>query len=227
MSAALRWSWTVALLAAVLVADLTGCMSVPPTRHYALTPPVASVRPVAATSGPLLAITELDVDPAYEDPSIVYRPAPHRLERYHYHRWSASPGTLVTGFLRDALVESGCFRGVVDDVHPETTAVVSGRVLAFEEVDVSEHDWRAHVAIELALTDPTTGGLRWTKRYREEEPLTEQSPAGLAAGIERALARVTARSLPEILAAIEDHADPDEDTTLAACRPARAETAAR
>src|SRR5690606_39182648 len=36
MSAALRWSWAVALLAAVLVADLTGCMSVPPTRHYAL-----------------------------------------------------------------------------------------------------------------------------------------------------------------------------------------------
>ena len=201
-----------------------GCMSIPETRHYALGTPAHPAAAAASPSGPLLTITELDVDPAYEDPSIAYRPAPHRLERYHYHRWSASPGTLVTGYLRDRLAQSGCFRGVGDDVHPETAAVLSGRVLAFEEIDVSERDWRANLSLELVLVDPATGALLWTRRYREEEPLTEQSPTGLAAALERALARVSARSLPEILDVV---ASEPPESAIAACRGASSETASR
>lgn len=167
----------------------------PETRYYQLaSPQAATVR--SSTPGVALAIQPLDADPAYDDDRIVYRLTPYRLDYYNYHRWSASPGTLVADFLERTFEKSGRFRGVTRDASAPVT--LGGRVVAIEEVDTSKTKWSGRIVLELTLTDSATGDVLWSEQYEESEPLAAQTPEGLAQALSRALDRIAQRAVPVV-----------------------------
>ncbi len=180
------------VFACALAAACSG--RVPETRYYALAEP-----PARPHGGQLvLALEPLETDPAYDDERIVYRTSPYRFDYYHYHRWSAAPGTLIGNYLERALEQSGRFQAVVHEVSPDTQVVLGGRVVAIEEVDASRSRWLGHLVLELTLTDAHTGDVLWTQQYDETVPLTQQSPEGLARAISIAMQRIVARATPAI-----------------------------
>jgi ABC-type uncharacterized transport system auxiliary subunit len=144
-------------------------------------------------------LEELEASAVYSDARIVYRQSPHRHRYYHYHRWSSLPSTQVSNFLRRAWERTGHFERVLlrRDVN-EPTLVVSGRLQAFEEVDLSDEKWIAHVALVLDARDPETDEIVWSQRYDEKEPMPERSPEGLAHSMSVALGRIASQSAPAV-----------------------------
>lgn len=180
-------------LLALVVAACGG--STPQVRYYQL----ASTAPAPATKGDKVLVVEtLQSDTAYDDERIVYRNNPYKLEYYNYHRWVASPGALVGGYLGQALARTGDFKAVLREQTPDASLVLGGRITALEEVDQDKTHWIGRVALELTLTDPKTGEVVWAQPYEETEPLTMQNPEGLARAVSTALDRIAKRAAPEI-----------------------------
>jgi len=177
---------------------LVGCArSTPATRYYQLVAP-ASVAAPDQTGSAILAVEAFETDGPYDDARIVYRESRYRLDYYHYHRWAAAPGALVADFLRDAYGRSGRFRRVVAEADADSTVVLTGRVIALEEIDRQDGRWQARVALELALRDAAGGELVWSERLEETEPIQQRSPEGVARALSTAMARIAARTAPAI-----------------------------
>jgi ABC-type uncharacterized transport system auxiliary subunit len=182
-----------ALLACAACAACAGAM--PETRYYQLVAPEAK----PATGGDAVLVLEtLHTDSAYDDDRIVYRTTPFRLDYYQYQRWSSAPGVMVGNYLEQALERSGKFRAVVRELLPDAPVILTGRVLAIEEVDRSATEWVGRIALELQLSDARTGAALWTKQLEETEPLRQRTPEGLAQALSVAMTRVVAQTVPEI-----------------------------
>lgn len=204
-------------LAACLAALACGGR-LPETRYYQLAAPSGGVARTPA--GASLAIEPLETDPAYDDERIVYRLTPYRLDYYHYHRWSAPPGTLVADYLERAFEHSGRFRSVSRAERAAPTTL-GGRVIALEEVDQSPTAWVGRVVVELTLTDNATGTVLWSEQYEETEPLDSQSPEGLAKALSLALHRIAHRALPVVADLTVQIAHAQDNTKASPPRAAR------
>lgn len=181
-------------LATFLALAVAGCAGkVPETRYYQLAAPTHAA---TSSTGVVLAIQPLEVEPAYDDERIVYRLTPYRLDYYNYHRWSTAPGGLVADFLERTFEHSGKFKSVTRETSAPVT--LGGRVIAIEEVDHSTTSWLGRVVIELSLTDTETGEVVWTHQYEETEPLRTQSPEGLAQALTIAMQRIVDHALPVV-----------------------------
>lgn len=181
----------------VIALALAACSSkTPQTRFYQLAMPPEQRAPVKGDV--MLVVEPLTTDPAYDDERIVYRTNPYRLDYYHYHRWSASPGMMLTNYLEEALEHSGRFRGVTQQLTSDSPVVLGGRVVAIEEVDRSKTQWLGRLVVELTLTDVKTDRVLWRHEFEETEPLREQSPEGLARALSVAMARIVSEAAPVI-----------------------------
>ena len=174
----------------IVLALAAGCAgSVPATRFYDLAP--ARSGPVTTTrTAPVLAIEPFDTDQGYDDDRIVYRTNPYRFDYYEYHRWNASPGVLVGKFLARALARTGAFSQIVRTPVGDGGVVLSGRVIAIEEVDRSDGPWQGHIVLDLRLADGTTGEVLWSQQFDETAAMPVRSPEGVARAISTALDRV-------------------------------------
>lgn len=198
----------------LVVLAIAACAGSPPpaTRYYQLAAPPAAAKTTAAPG--VLVIEALQTDGAYDDERMVYRSSPYRLDYYEYHRWTAPPGTLLAGYLAQALRANGRFRVVTTDVDDPTRITLGGRVIALEEVDASRASWQGHLALELVARD-AGGHVVWTEHFDLSEPMSVQSPEGLARAVTAAIARVAANITPPI-GAICDRASHDRGRREAA-----------
>ena len=182
-------------LAALIAAAACGG-STPQVRYYQLgTPPAQAAK---STGDKVLVVEALASDGAYDDERIVYRNNPYRLDYYNYHRWVATPGVLVGGYLEKALSRTGNFKAVLREQTADTSLVLGGRINAIEEVDRDPKHWVGRISLELTLTDPKTGDVVWAQPFEETEPLPVQNPEGLARAISIALDRIAQRAAPQI-----------------------------
>ena len=180
---------------AIVVAACGG--STPQVRYYQLAgAPAAAAKP---SGDKVLVVEALSSDGAYDDERIVYRNSPYRLDYYNYHRWVATPGVLVGGYLEQALGRTGDFKAVVREQTAEASLVLGGRIVAIEEIDQDPKHWVGRISLELTLTDPKTGEIVWAQPFEETEPLTVQNPEGLARAISTALDRIAKRATPAIV----------------------------
>lgn len=184
-----------ALVLALAAAAGFACGGRTPDTHYY---DLASAARRQGTGGPVLAIEPLSADEPYDDERMIYRENPYRLDYYHYHRWSGPTGALVSRQLERALEASGRFGAVLRDDPKDAAYVLGGRVVALEEVDVSEHRWVGRVALELHLREAASGDVVWSKKLEETEPVDRQTPEGVARAISRALDRIARRLAPEL-----------------------------
>lgn len=192
---------TACFVAAVLAILFTSsCGTSQEIRYYRLAHEPVDIPRASERSNVVLSVETLMGDAAYEDPRIVYRTSPYRLDYYYYHRWTATPGVLVSDYLRAAYDRSGYFRAVVAGFSPEAPVSLSGRVVAFEEVDIERTEWIARVKLDLFLRATDTGDIVWSATVEEKEPVEELTPEGLAAAMSRAVGRIVADTAPEFVA---------------------------
>lgn len=185
--------------ALLFLAALGGCVTNYDTHRYALSPPRLDSQPARLLEGgPVLTVEELEIDAAYDEERIVYRPTAYQLEYYPYHLWSATPSLAVSDYLRAAYARSGRFGRVTRSFSDDADVILRGRVTAIEELDVSPTRWVGRIALELELEDARTGEVVWSESYAEQVPLARQHPAALAPALSGALAKIVARSLPAI-----------------------------
>jgi ABC-type uncharacterized transport system auxiliary subunit len=164
------------------------------TRYYQLAPPDSKLHGGDA----MLVLETITTDAAYDDERIVYRTTPFRVDYYQYHHWSSSPGLMVGNYLEQAFKTSGRFRAVMREPTADAPVVLAGRVIAIEEVDRSKTEWLGRIVLELVLTDARTSEVLWTEQFEETEPLRQQTPEGLAAGLSVAMSRIVAHAVPAI-----------------------------
>ncbi|MFT3696891.1 MAG: ABC-type transport auxiliary lipoprotein family protein [Kofleriaceae bacterium] len=188
-----------ALISLVFAAACGG--SAPQVRYYQL---AVNEPPATKLGTKVLVVEPLSSDAAYDDERIVYRNSPYRLDYYNYHRWTATPGTLVGGYLQQALGRTGDWKAVVREQTADASLVLGGRIVALEEVDQDKQHWLGRISLELTLTDPKTGAVVWSQPYEESEPLPVQTPEGLAKAISVALDRIAKKAAPQIAAHTND-----------------------
>ncbi len=190
----------------IAIAAGVGCGgTLPQTHYYALAQPARQATAPGPARG-VLSVDELTVAAAYDDQRIVYRQGPYRLGYYEYHQWSAAPSLAISDYVRDALEQSGRFQRVTERRSADTTLVLGGRIAAFEEVDKSPTQWVGRVDLELSLEEPRSGKVIWSRRFREERPLTTKHPSGLAQALSGILSQIAAQAAVEISAAAENAA---------------------
>lgn len=189
--------WLLALLAALLVAFLSGCGKPPMlVNQYLLE------YPAPVTAGKVKIPAEVKVElfsvaQTFNTNAMVYQPQPFQSQSYNYSRWRANPGYLVTDYLIRDLRESGLFKAVFG---PESSDKyrfkLEGGVAEFQELDASD-GWQASLALTVTLLDTSQEELPrrvvFQKNYRVQEPLQEKTPQGLAQGMSRAMEQVSAR----------------------------------
>jgi ABC-type uncharacterized transport system auxiliary subunit len=167
------------------------CGSPQQIRHYQ--PQVATQQVASANKPPsevILAVEDFSAGTAYDEQRIVYRADAYKFDYYHFHRWAAPAGQLVSDALREVYRDTGAFKAVVSSYATRADVVLSGRVIALEEVDKSKKEWLGRVHLGLRLRDAKTGELLWSETLRIDEPMKEQDPDGLAAAVSRALTSV-------------------------------------
>ena len=186
------------LLLAFALALASACGARPDIHYYQLRIDERAMARADRDSALVFAIETMVGDSAYEDPRIVYRTSPYRLDYYHYHRWSAPPGVMLSDFLRDAYEQTGYFDAVVAGFSPNALVFLSGRLVAFEEVDVAPDEWIARVKLNLFLRDAQSGEVVWSDTLMQEAPVHDLTPEGVAAAMSHAVTRIVADTAPQI-----------------------------
>mgnify|MGYP006289388033 CR=1 FL=1 len=179
----------VGLLACALLC--VACGSPQQIRHYqpeVVTQQIESVN--KPPSRVVLAVEDFSAGTAYDEQRIVYRAADYKFDYYHFHRWAAPTGQLVSDALREVYRETGAFKAVVSSYATRADVVLSGRVIALEEIDRAKDEWLGRIHLNMRLRDAKTGELLWSETLRVEEPMKGQNPDGLAAAISRGLTSI-------------------------------------
>jgi ABC-type uncharacterized transport system auxiliary subunit len=193
-------------LRAAVAAAILACAPMAPTTHLYRVELPAGPGPAAPDHAPQacasLLVRDMQVAGAYDDVRMIYRESEYQLQRYEYHEWVVSPGILVSDALRDGYASSGRFARVEREYDASIDAVLQGRVLALEEVDLSRARWAAHLRLALELLDPRTHERLWSHEYDLMRPLEERSPRGMAGATSGVLREVIDVSAPALAAAL-------------------------
>ncbi len=184
----MRFAGAAVLLWLFCALALAGCGGkIPPTHHYTLEPAMAAP-PAAATSYPLnLTVMRFTAARALEQDRLVFRPAPHKVEFYEYHRWADAPPDMVTKHVVSQLRSSGLFRSVSTTLAGgNADYILRGNIDSLEEVDASDAV-SARVALSVELVDARTRQVVWTGRGSHETSVGERSVDGIVRALNDSL----------------------------------------
>lgn len=190
------------LVVFIMLFLFAGCGK-PPTlvQRYILEYPSPAVSGTARI-GEVIKVELFAVAQVYNSPAMIYQPHPFKSDSYHYHQWRANPGNMVTDYLLRDLRNSGLFKAALPSGSSgKTRFLLEGGVEEFQEIDEPD-GWKAALALNITLLDLSRQELPqrvvFQKNYRVAEPLTEQTPKGLAQGMSRAMERLSAQIIADI-----------------------------
>lgn len=204
---------------------LVGCGSSGPShRYYVLAPPVSgdvafgasTAEPANETSAETLrvGVETFAVDPPYDQPRLVYRIGRDAGEVgfYDHHRWAAPPGRLVTTGLVAGLQGLTLADGRTLGVEPASVTgrydlVLTGRVVALEEVDLPGDRHVARLVVDLELHDAHSDEILWADTLAAEVEDRAESAAGIMGQIREAFADLVAAVRAGVGTALESTPD--------------------
>jgi cholesterol transport system auxiliary component len=193
---------------------VTGCVAANPSSsditYYMLE--YESPRPDGRQPLPVvLGVERLQVSPHTNSDRILYREKDFRRESYHYHRWRANPGDLVTDFLIRDLRNSGRFKAVIGSGHRlGTTHTIEGTVEEFYEADDPDR-WRAVLSLTIILVDNAESNralsVLFQKDYTTSKPCRQRNPRAVAEAMSGALAELSRQILEDVTSALDPRAE--------------------
>lgn len=208
----LRSSRLALLLAMITgaMALLSGCAQKTPlvaqTTYHHLDYPV----PAVSKKPPLpivLHVEPFTCAPFLRDRRILYQPDKGRIDRYHYHKWSAMPHDLVTHFLARDLLQTGLFKAVFNqDPGAPATHMLRGHLERFSEIDAAD-GWQAALSVTIALQKADDASpvqtVLWQKRYQYKAPCAQRSPAAVARALGVAMQRFSSELSKDLYPLLE------------------------
>lgn len=194
--------WTVIALCAVV---LSGCISGGKVTNIVYQYTLDYESPSFRDLAPLDAVVTVDrfsAAEAYNSLSMVYSPSPYKRDVYNYYRWRVEPGDMTSDYLLRDFRASGLFRAVFSSSGYESTPyLLEGEVEKFLEVD-EKGSSKAELSVNVTLLDTTqsdvTGQVIFQRSYNSSAPVEERTPAGLAAGMSRAMAKLSADVIRDV-----------------------------
>jgi ABC-type uncharacterized transport system auxiliary subunit len=168
-----------ARLAAVLVALVIGCGTVPNKQYYVLNyvPTQFSGRLLPTAYPFTVRLKELDIEDAYGRSQIVYRQSPFELRYYFYKLWAVKPTRMITDLMQQHLnsvnLVSHVIRRYDEGIKPDYE--LSGLVSSIEEYD-SDKLWFAHLALRLTLTRLSDGRVLYSHLFDNRKRVYQYSP---------------------------------------------------
>jgi len=160
-----------------------------------------------AQTGQTIKIERFSVARAYNSQAMVFRPAPYQLDSYASNRWMINPGDMVSDYLLRDLRNSGLFKAVFSFRDLEDARyVLEGSVDEFLEID-SADTRTAAITLSITLFDLSRTGvanrLLFQKKYQATEPITENTPTGLARAMSSGMAKLSAQIIHDTLQATQ------------------------
>jgi ABC-type uncharacterized transport system auxiliary subunit len=142
----------------------------------------------------------------YSGTAMVYQEEPYKSNQFLFHHWRVNPADLVTDCLLRDLRSAAMFRGVFSYRSAEVSRYrLAGAVEEFRESGGKE-ERQAVLSLNITLFDTARqelpDQLMFQKNYRIVEPLEGETPADLAKGMSRAVAKASELLLTDIYKAV-------------------------
>ena len=196
-------------LALIWCALAAGCLPsnrVPMKIYYytlAYQPLQVELKPTNAA----ILVEHLSEAPGCNTDSMVYEPASNQLSEYAYHRWRATPGSLVASFILRDIRRSGLFRAAVDQMDLRTPASyrLTGSVDEFfEQRGANGCSSVAVVTVSLLKENELDAVKRllFQKTYREAIACEAQGHLAVAKAMSVAVSEISRRLIVDINQAI-------------------------
>lgn len=170
----------------------------------------SSVSPVSketARINELIKIERFSMARSCDSLMMVYKEGPNLRNVDAYNRWRTKPGDMVTDHLARDLRNSGLFRGVLSHNNSEGTRyVLEGQVDEF--LEVNEQDGRkAILTLNVTFLDlkerDAVDKVIFQRDFKVAEPCSEKTPAGLAAGMSRAMEKISRQVILDLQNALK------------------------
>jgi cholesterol transport system auxiliary component len=188
-----------------LLLGFWGCVGakqpVPNIDYYTLEydPPKVDMR---KRTGVVIRVERFQVAPYYNTTNIIYRENRFKRDAYHYQKWRANPGDLVTYFLARDLRESGLFQGVfvLSSKFPASHSI-DGILDAFYQASIQDV-WEAVLSFSVTLMaeyEPDISRrILFQKHYEIREKCAYKNPRALAEAMSKALAGLSKKVISDV-----------------------------
>ncbi|MCF8068804.1 MAG: ABC-type transport auxiliary lipoprotein family protein [Desulfobacterales bacterium] len=173
--------------------------------YYALeyNPPVIDKTPLLSE---VIQIRRFQTSPFYDTRNIIYTEKEFTRKPYHYHRWQATPGDMVSTLLARDFMSYNIFSAVITDISAlNADYVLEGKVDDFYEVDEPDH-WKAVLSVNITFSRKNSlnasGGILLQKSYAVTEICNKKSPDGLAAALSLAMSDISQNIANDVYAIV-------------------------
>ena len=192
-------------LSGLLFLGINGCVTSPQpppkTDYYTLEyDPVTTDLPGPVQS--IIRVERFQVAPFYNTTNIIYKAASFKRNAYHYHKWRANPGDLVTYFLARDLRETGLFNGVfiLSSKHP-ASHIIDGTLDQFYQESI-DNSWQAVLSVNITFMadyEPDISKrILFQKEYTSKKQCEQKNPKALAAAMSQAMAEISKAIIKDI-----------------------------
>lgn len=114
---------------------------------------------------------------AYDRQEIVYRANPYEFQYYWYRLWASKPRKMLGELINSHLRYTNLFQHVsstIEDKLPDYLLDID--ISAIEELDVSDTEWYAHLALRFTLSRPEDNTTAWTYQFDAKRPVASNQP---------------------------------------------------
>lgn len=114
---------------------------------------------------------------AYDRQEIVYRANPFEFKYYWYRLWASKPRKMLQELFAKHLRYTGIFQSVtliVEDRVPDYSIEVE--IIAIEELDVTDTEWYAHLAMRIRLIRFSDAKTVWNHEFDAKKAVAENRP---------------------------------------------------
>jgi len=155
----------------------------------------------------LIKVEQFSVAQTFNTSAMIYKEGPNLRNVDPYNRWRIKPGEMAAEYLVRDLRNSGLFRAVISyDDSEETRYLLEGQVDEF--LEASEKDGRkAVLSLNVTFLDltkrDTAEKVIFQRDYKVVEPYPEKTPAALAQGMSRAMAKISRQIILDLQDAVK------------------------
>lgn len=151
-------------------------------------------------------VSRFTIASAYNNNKMIFRQDNYILDSFNYNRWAVNPADMVGDHLLRDLQTSGLFRAAFSRyVVDEGRYIVQGGVEEFF-LRMDPKSKIAVITLEITLKDTKpreqTGRILFQKKYRQEEPLIEQTPGGYCQAMSMAMQKLSPAIINDIFQGI-------------------------
>ncbi|MGH8224733.1 MAG: ABC-type transport auxiliary lipoprotein family protein [Gammaproteobacteria bacterium] len=185
---------TLCILAPVTLIAGCGLLSqgdTTPVEQYEIAPAVSMSNPPAMPCKLVVRVRNVEASTPWATDNMLYTKSEHAIASFAYHRWAATPATMLTDTLVKALAANGLYRGVLGPVSPGnadlTLAVTlrSGPVQTFSgQTDAkggNAGESTESLTLAANLTRTQSGELVASKTFDGSEAATADPYGGVTA----------------------------------------------